>query len=589
MYTKGFGFTGEVVDNSLQARVIYNTGCISQSLTAIVLSLLEQAGKVDWNTKISYYLPGLQTLHGRYFDGQALLGDLLSHRTGLAAAPLAIVGKYNSMIARNDDIQQVFNNLPPVTEALSRWHHNEWAYALVCQIIDENSKNPWEFCVENIIGRLGLPRTYMDYLVDDKCARPCYILGDGKPVLLDSAYTDHRHGLRGSGSIRTCVDDMLNWCSLLIKASNPKQWDAKESPLAIFPVTSMRESTLTENRLLTAAWKIQQTEFVHDDPQLRRHPYGMGLYNFKLPTRLINTVSNQKSVVMKNYIMGANSFPRKVIGNTSDLGTYTSTYWVFPESGCAIVVLSNGNSANGDATNIIAQALTQALFNLQPQIDYGTVAALVSAEATAQWQTTYDEWMRHKRPEGKSQPLSAYAGDFTSPELQMTLSITTSEVTQRAKGDTGRILGDDIGRMQMCINNLNEQTFDLYHYSGDSWTFMPSSRDECLKQGYGPYIPNFRCFIIKFDPSDEGFIDCMRWYLDPDERVKWFTFDRVVVEEQVVPKRSSSVYSQPECMEEEQEGEEGVGGDQRCSSATSVDYAGAEDSRNVGRYSDFVQ
>ncbi|KAK4695662.1 hypothetical protein P7C71_g2128, partial [Lecanoromycetidae sp. Uapishka_2] len=286
--------------------------------------------------------------------------------------------------------------------------------------------------------------------------------------------------------------------------------------------------------------------------------------------------------------MGANSFPRKVIGNTSDLGTYTSTYWVFPESESAVIVLSNGNSVNGDATNIIAQCLTQALFNLQPQIDYIAVAKHVSTEALAQWRNAKEQWALHRRPIARAQPLIAYAGTYTCHELQMTLIVTISTATQRARGDTGRIQGDDIGRMSMCINGLPEQVFDLYHYHGDNWTFMPSSRDECVRQGYAQYIQSWKSFIIKFDCFNEDVVrfEGVRWFLDPDDRVKAFQFQKIVeVEREGSP---SSVYSQPAYADDE--------GLPRRSSATLVDYAGRASGRTSysdgeGResYSNYIQ
>lgn len=543
----------------------------------MTLSLLEQAGRVSWDAPLSDYLPDLQTQQGVGFDEEVILGDLLSHCTGLAALPWAIRGKHSSVISRSNDVQHVFNNLPPVDKDGANWHYNEWAYAIIADIIDQLSDNPWEYCVENIIGRLGYPRTYIDHQVDDNRVHPYHVMEDGTQVPIDTA---HKNGprLRGSGSIKTCVNDMLNWCSFLITASKRKLRE-EECPLAIFPVSSRHETTLTRERLLKAAWTIQQPEFPLSPSPGTGQAYGLGLYTFKLPTKRINTISNSASMIMEDYIMGATSPSRKVIGNTSDLGTYTSTYYIFPETESAIIVLSNGSSVNGDATNIIAQLLTQALFNLQPPIDYLAVADLVSSQAIAQWQTTLEAWTQHQRPYVKCNPLSAYAGEYASPELQMTLSIKTTPGTQRANGDTGRIHANDIGRMTMCINNLSSQVFGLYSYHGDNWTFMPASRDECIKQGYGQYIQSWRSFIIKFDNFSEGKFAHLRWFLDPDWRVRAFIFQRVGM-----PKSPSSVYSQPDSTRASSEALS------RLDSLRASEGGERAESEDVsGRYSDYVQ
>lgn len=580
-FSVNFGFADAATGQKPDSETVYNTSCLTQSLTAITLSLLEQSGRISWDTPISDYLPDFQTQHGTAFDDRAVLGDLLSHCTGLAAVPLAIRGKYGAVIANTNDIPQVFNNLAPVAPAGAEWRYNEWPYALAAHLIDEVSDHGWAFCVDNVIGRLGYPRTYISHHVDGNCAQPCHMMDDGTLVAIDAAYTDHGQGLRGSGYIRTCVNDMLSWCSLIAAASCMKYPKDKGTPLAIFPVSSRHENTLTRERLLKAVQDIQQPLFRFSSVPGKMQAYGMGLYNFTLPTKFINTVSNKDSMVMHNYIMGVDSPRRKVIGNTSDLGSYTSTYWVFPETDSAVVVLSNGDSANGDATNIIAQLLTQALFNLETPIDYLAVAELASSQAIVQWQTTLEAWTGRRRSDVRARPLSAYAGDYTSPELQMTLSIKTTLGSNRANGDTGRIHANDIGRMRMCINGLKEQVFDLYSYYGDNWTFLPSSRDECLRKGYGQYIESWKSFIIKFDDFREGNenFEVMKWILDPQKGVGVFTFKRVVE----LPKSPSSVYSQPDSTSvlEEYLRDDSLG--------TSEGYSLADTDHKSGHYSDYVQ
>lgn len=93
---------------------------------------------------------------------------------------------------------------------------------------------------------------------------------------------------------------------------------------------------------------------------------------------------------MKSYILVAGSFPKKVIGHTGDLGSFTSGYWVFPETESAVVVLTNSSSADGDSSNLIVQVLMQALFDLQPAIGFVKVASEAVTEAKAGWDRAVD-------------------------------------------------------------------------------------------------------------------------------------------------------------------------------------------------------
>lgn len=93
------------------------------------------------------------------------------------------------------------------------------------------------------------------------------------------------------------------------------------------------------------------------------------LYNLALPAGEVNNPM-PPSILTSSHIIGAESASKKVIGDTSDLRGFKSTYWVFPETESAVLVLTNASNANGDSSNIVGQVLTQTLFNLKPTINY---------------------------------------------------------------------------------------------------------------------------------------------------------------------------------------------------------------------------
>ena len=525
-FKNGFGSTPVPGHDGIAERTLYRTGLLTQPLTGITLGLLEQAGRISWDAPVSTYLKELETHPYAGLDTEITIRDLLSHSPELAAVPWAIRGKYGSKFADFVDIEQVVNQLPVRHAGGVNLQNTEWAYALLASVIDRFSDNPWSYCVDNIIGDLGYPRTYLNHQVDRNCNRPYYTVEDGAQVLLDNTETRARSHLNGSGSVLACVQDMLDWCSFLNMAFNSNPRDEECAPMAIFPVTSGDESTLTKKRLLRAARQIQRPASCDGSCKTNAWTHGMGLYKLQMPSKSINTVSNPEAIVMENDILGAGSRERRIIGNTSDLGTYTSTCWTFPETNSAIVVLSNGNSVNGDATNIIAQVLAQALFDLQPRMNLLAIAECASADAISLWTATYKEWYIRRHRDIPPKPLNTYAGVYHNTDLQMTLTITISPETQRATGDLGRIHTDGIGRMEMSLNNLPSQIFTLYNYYGNHWTFMPASRDDCVKQGYGQYIQRWNSFIVKFDEFQDGRFETVRWYLDPDEGVRAFVFRR---------------------------------------------------------------
>ena len=75
-----------------------------------------------------------------------------------------------------------------------------------------------------------------------------------------------------------------------------------------------------------------------------------------------------------------------VVGHTGALGSFTNAYWTFPETESAVIVMTDASSTYGDSRNIVTQVLIQALFELQPAIDYEELALAVVAKAKAKWQ-----------------------------------------------------------------------------------------------------------------------------------------------------------------------------------------------------------
>lgn len=65
---------------------------------------------------------------------------------------------------------------------------------------------------------------------------------------------------------------------------------------------------------------------------------------------------------------------------------------MFPETESAVVVMTNASSVDGDPSNIVAQAVTQALFALIPEVDFVDIAAQATAAAKGRWQSTVDTW-----------------------------------------------------------------------------------------------------------------------------------------------------------------------------------------------------
>ena len=333
---------------------------------------------------------------------------------------------------------------------------------------------------------------------------------DGLPLLQGGDAFD------GSGSLRSCVNDMITWCKVLIQAmrNQPSIDDNSERICSPGVASGMIESShgLTTHSVLRALRTAAQPQVPLANDS--RQAYGLGLYSFHLPTREINTVTNGHAPeIMHSYTLGADSSPMVVIGHTGDLGSFTNTYWAFPETESAVIVMTNASSTYGDPSNIVAQALIQALFEMQPAINYEKLASGVVAKAKAKWQEVLDAWSAQRKAGTQPRELAAYVGVYISTDLRMTLNISTG--------------GED--SLRLCVNGLSDQIFDLYHYHLDTWTFFPKSHDQCLEMGMGYYLHNWESFNVSFERL-AGALETFQgltWPLHLDPRVGPQFFSRV--------------------------------------------------------------
>ena len=91
----------------------------------------------------------------------------------------------------------------------------------------------------------------------------------------------------------------------------------------------------------------------------------------------------------------------------------------------------------------------------------------------------------------------------------MTLRISAVEGNAASRGNL----------LRLCINGLEDQSHDLYHYHLDTWTFLPKSHDECVRMGLGYYLSRWETFNVSFDRLAAGTFQGVTWSLDLDPRL----------------------------------------------------------------------
>ncbi|RSL74654.1 hypothetical protein CEP53_000098 [Fusarium sp. AF-6] len=510
LWTKGFGCanleTGLVPDG----KTVYSIGSCTKGFTGTALSLLAERGTIDLSNLVSSKISGLKTEQNPVVAKNMTFRDMLSHCAGLSPMPFEVLGRHGQVFAKHEDIVRIFNHLPRAAEFKSEWKYNNWLFALAgTLIVQESHASYGDFIKREILQKIGMKRTYTTSNVDENHALPYLVFDDKDPKAVDLPSLDDGVAFDSSGAIRSCVNDLLLWSRALMRAWRAEQPSRRHHvhqkagrDLGCLPKLGRIFSRLGKKRLMASMAAAQEPHFPLAGDE--RQQYALGLFNLHLPTTEMNMVTNP-DVNDRNYSIGKDSGERLVIGHTGELGGFLSAFWTFPEDDCAIVVLTNCFQINGDPTNLIAQLLAQTVFEMRPTVDFVEVAKTVVRNARGRWDTIQREWTAHQIPGTSPKLLDAYVGEYQNEGLAMSLSVSQS--------------GDGNYPLSLCINGLESQVFDLYHYHTDSWTFLGETRDDCIEKGYSMYLLSWESWIIKFDHFENGRFRKVKWRLDTDKRL----------------------------------------------------------------------
>jgi CubicO group peptidase (beta-lactamase class C family) len=503
--------------------IIYTLASCTKGFTGTAIGLLAYQGKINLDEKVTRYLPSFHTKNSPAVSQEMTVKDLLSHCSGLSPLPYEVIGKNGSVFARRENVIQICNNLPHESDFRSEWKYNNWMFALAGVLIQQVSQRTFGQLVQHeVFDPLSMTRTATENpKADDNYARPYLAFSDGSsdPVQLPSL--SDGWAFDASGSVRSSVSDTLTWAKALMNArrtsfddykevstphSHPFSWLSgcfkSRQPRPPHPLDEKVPNQSTLPQSLVHALRAAQTPHfpLATDPN---QAYALGLFTFQLPTTGMNLVTNT-DVITTPYRIGATSPPLTVVGHTGELGGFLSAYWTLPEEDSAVVVFCNSFQLNGDPTNIVAQLLIQTLFNLQPQVDFLSVATEIVTNAKARWNTLVHEWTAHRIQGTAPGEAQRYAGTYTNAGLAMSLEVV-------AEGSS---------KLRLRINDNEEQTFELYHYHRDTWTFLPASRDEVIRQGYSSYLYSWQAFLIGFTDVADNHFQSIRWKLDFDQGVE---------------------------------------------------------------------
>lgn len=156
-YSKGFGTRTINKDEPVDDNTLFAIGSISKSFTPIALAMLVDEEKIDWDDKVTDYLPYFQ-LYDPYVTNSFTIRDLLTHRSGLKSVSGGTLF-YHSDLSREEIIKRL-KYLDPVSEFRTKPAYQNTMFLVAAKVVETVSGVVWDdFIRERIFKPLGMNNT----------------------------------------------------------------------------------------------------------------------------------------------------------------------------------------------------------------------------------------------------------------------------------------------------------------------------------------------------------------------------------------------------------------------------------------------
>ena len=403
--TKGYGVRELGKPDKVDENTLFAIASNTKAFTTASLAILVDEGKLNWNDKVSKYLPDFQ-MYDPWVTNELTIRDIVSHRVGLDTFSGDLLW-YDTTYSTDEMLRRV-RYLKPVSSFRSRYGYQNLMFIAAGRVLEKVSGMKWaDFVRARILTPLGMNRSTTSVRdMKDNFAMPHNESG-GKLRALPPGYLDDAIG---AVRLNSSVADLSKWIRLQLGRG---KFEGKQ-------IFSEGQS-----------WQMWQPNIMQpiseaaskNNPTRHFNGYGMGwgMYDY---------------------------YGRKVINHSGGLDGMLSYTVLIPEENVGFVILTNNESP----TFQIMMNKIRDVFVNAPKRDWNEEAKSVMAAG----KTASDEEIKKvdaaRVPNTKPTLATAgYAGTYTS----------------QMYGDV--IVAEENGKLVMRLGPAPNFVADLTHWHYDTF------------------------------------------------------------------------------------------------------------------------
>ncbi|MGB5508288.1 serine hydrolase domain-containing protein [Robiginitalea sp.] len=213
VYADGFGKRNSKEADPVNEATIFRLGSLSKGFTGILAANIRYEGKVNWEDKVTDYIPGFQ-LGDHANTNRITLSHLLSHTSG------APYHSYTNLVEAGLPVSEIagrFSEVKPISEPGAMYSYQNALFALSGEILCKASGEEIASSLENRLFKpLEMCSTNMDHntlMASENIALPHYRSGKNwRPRKL----VDNYYNAIPAGGINASAGDMARWMRFLL-------------------------------------------------------------------------------------------------------------------------------------------------------------------------------------------------------------------------------------------------------------------------------------------------------------------------------------------------------------------------------------
>jgi len=350
VFSKGFGVRSLTTKLPMDDNTLVGIASNSKAFTCVALAILSDEGKLNWDDKVSKYIPEFQ-MYDPYVSQNVTIKDLVTHRAGLG------LGQGDLMFfpeGGNLTVKDIVHNvryLKPENSFRTTLDYNNIMFIVAGEVITRISGLSWaEFIEQRIMKPVGMNASFGSYNRAKAIANKidAHAPVDGKAVAIPH---DWNETANAAGGIMSNIKDMTIWAQFLLNNFTTK--DGKK---------------LVSDKNIQQLWSLQISS-----PVSLKNPYDTNFYGYGLGWFLSDVKGH------------------KQVQHTGGLNGTVTQFTLIPDMKLGIVVLTNQQS--GAAFNTITNTVKDSYLGI----------------ADRNWLKTYSERMKKADGEYSKQKKEAFA------------------------------------------------------------------------------------------------------------------------------------------------------------------------------------